>query len=116
MSWRRAGQARFAGHAGVVGSDVRLDGVPYRVVGVLPADFELPVRDIALLVPFAFAPDETTDQARGNEFSSMIARLAPGATRAQLDEQMRAIVARNVQRLPQRRVGDRRMGNDELLR
>ncbi len=84
---------------------MRLDGVPYRVVGVLPADFELPVRDIALLVPFSFMPDETTDQARGNEFSSMIARLAPGATRAQLDEQMRAIIARNVARLPQRRVG-----------
>jgi predicted permease len=98
-------QARFAGDAGVVGRDVRLDGVPFRIVGVLPADFELPVRNIALLVPFAFAPDETTDQARGNEFSSMIARLAPGATRAQLDEQMRAIIARNLERLPQRRAG-----------
>ena len=98
-------QSRFAGDTGVVGRDVRLDGVPYRVVGVLPADFELPVRDIALLVPFAFTPDDTTDQARGNEFSSMIARLAPGATRAQLDEQMRAIISRNLERLPQRRAG-----------
>ena len=50
----------------------------HRVVGVLPADFELPGRDIALLMPFAFTPAQMSDNARGNEFSSMIARLRPG--------------------------------------
>jgi len=102
--------ARFAADQNIVGRDARIDGQPYRVVGVLPADFELPARDIALLVPFAFAPDETTDQARGNEFSSMIARLAPGATREQLDAQRKAIVDRNLDRLPQRRVFVERSG------
>ena len=63
--------ARFAADQAIVGRDVRIDGQPYRVVGVLPSDFELPARDIALLVPFAFAPEDTADQARGNEFSSM---------------------------------------------
>ena len=102
--------ARFAADQGIVGRDVRIDGQPYRVVGVLPADFELPARDIALLVPFAFTPDDTTDQSRGNEFSSMIARLAPGATREQLDAQMKAIVDRNLDRLPQRRAFVERSG------
>jgi predicted permease len=93
---------RFGANPGVVGTDVRLNGVPHRVVGVLPADFELPARDVALLVPFAFTDADRSDQARGNEYSAMIARLAPGATREQLDAQMATIVDRNLDRLPQR--------------
>ena len=48
-------------------------------------DFELPGRDIALLVPFAFTPAQMSDNARGNEFSQMIARLRPGASIEQLN-------------------------------
>jgi predicted permease len=95
-------QSRFGGDRNVIGRDVRLDGVPYRVVGILPVDFELPARDIALLVPFTFTAADRSDQSRGYEFSSMIARLAPGATIEQLNAQMRTIVARNVDRLPDR--------------
>ena len=93
--------SRFAADAAVVGKDVRLDGEAYRVVGVLPPDFELPARDIALLVPFSFTAEQMSDQGRGNEFSAMIARLAPGATREQLDAQMKTIIGRNLDRLPQ---------------
>jgi len=95
--------ARFGSDQGIVGRDVRVDGTPYRVVGVLPADFELPSRDVSLLVPFAFSDRERSDQSRGNEFSAMIGRLAPGATREQLDAQMKAIVGRVAARLPERR-------------
>lgn len=102
--------ARFAGDPAVVGRDIRLDGVAYRIVGVLPADFELPARDIALLVPFSFTAEQASDQGRGNEFSSMIARLAPGATIAQLDAQMKTIIARNLDRMPQFRTFAERAG------
>lgn len=93
-------QSRFAGDRTLVGRDIRLNGQPHRVVGVLPADFQLPSRDIAVLVPFAFTPDQMSDQGRGNEFSSMIARLAPGATIEQLNAQMKTIVDGNLARLP----------------
>ncbi|MEZ5417170.1 MAG: ABC transporter permease [Vicinamibacterales bacterium] len=93
--------SRFAADAAVVGKDIRLDGEAFRVVGVLPPDFELPARDIALLVPFSFTAEQMSDQGRGNEFSAMIARLAPGATREQLDAQMKTIIGRNLDRLPQ---------------
>ncbi len=93
--------SRFAADAAVVGKDIRLDGGAYRVVGVLPPDLELPARDIALLVPFSFTSEQVSDQGRGNEFSTMIARLAPGATREQLDAQMKTIISRNLDRLPQ---------------
>ena len=70
--------SRFAADRSIVGRSIRLGGEPYQVVGVLPADFELPSRDISVLVPFAFTPEQMSDQGRGNEFSQMIARLAAG--------------------------------------
>jgi putative ABC transport system permease protein len=94
--------SRFASDRTIVGRDIRVNGVPHRVVGVLPADFRLPSRDVALLVPFAFTPVQMSDQGRGNEFSQMIARLKPGATTEQLDAQMKTIIDRVKDRLPQR--------------
>ncbi len=94
--------SRFAADRGIVGRDIRVNGEPYRVVGVLPADLELPSRDIALLLPFGFTPQQMSDNARGNEFSMMIARLRPGATIAQLNAQMKTIVDQNMERLPTR--------------
>jgi predicted permease len=93
--------SRFGADPSIVGRDIRLNREPHRVVGVLPADFELPSRDVAVLVPFAFTPQQMSDQGRGNEFSSMVARLKPGATIEQLDAQMKTIVDRNLERLPQ---------------
>jgi predicted permease len=94
--------SRFAADRTIVGRDIRLNGEPYRVVGILPADFDLPSRDVAVLVPFSFTPQQMSDSARGNEFASMIARLRPGATVDQLNAQIKTIVDRNNDRLPTR--------------
>jgi putative ABC transport system permease protein len=93
---------RFSSDATIVGRTIRVNGEPREVVGVLAPDFELPRRDVALLMPFAFTPAQMSDQERGNEFSEMIARLRPGATVAQLDTQMAAIVTRLMDRVPAR--------------
>jgi len=94
--------SRFGSDPSVIGRDVRLGGEPYTVVGVLPADFVLPMRNIAVLVPFAFTAQQKSDAGRGNEFSQMIARLRPGATITALDAELQAIVRRNLERLPER--------------
>ncbi len=93
---------RFGGDPAIVGRDIRLSGETYRVLGVMPGDFLSPGREVVLWVPFAFTPDQTTDNARGNEFSTMVGRLRPGATLAQANEQIAAIVKRNIERLPTR--------------
>ena len=92
--------SHFGGDRSIVGRDIRVDGEPYQVTGVLPADFEMPSVGVSMLVPFSFTPDQTSDDGRGNEFSSMIARLRPGATIAQANGQIKAIVANNAERLP----------------
>jgi predicted permease len=94
---------RFGGDPSIVGRDVRLGGESYSVVGVLSSDFTLPMRDVALLVPFAFTAQQKSDAGRGNEFSQMIARLRPAATIADANADMREIVRRNLERLPDRR-------------
>jgi predicted permease len=94
--------SHYGSDRSIVGKDIRVNGMAHRVVGVLPADFEMPGRDIALLVPFAFTPAQMSDNARGNEFSQMIARLRPGASIAQLNEQIAVITAHNIERLPVR--------------
>lgn len=104
--WR----SRFASSPAAIGQDIRLSGEPYRVVGVLPADLELPAIDITLLVPFAFTPEQKSDQGRGNEFSQMIARLRPGASLAGVQSEMSTIVQRNLDRLPERRPFAERSG------
>jgi predicted permease len=95
--WR----SRFGADEGIVGRDIRMSGEPYKVVGVLPADFELPGREIGALVPFAFTAQQMSDAGRGNEFSQMIARLRPGATVDLATSQFKTIVDRNLERLPQ---------------
>ncbi len=94
--------SHFGADPSIVGTDIRLNGEPHAVAGVLPADFELPWQKVAVLVPFSFSPAQRSDAERGNELSVMIARLRPGASIDQLNGQMHAIVAGLIERLPGR--------------
>jgi predicted permease len=93
--WRN----RFGADPAIVGRDIRLDGESYRVVGVMPRGFMFPDRETALYVPFAFTPAQKADTERGHEFSTSIARLAPGATIADAKNEANLIVRRNLDRL-----------------
>jgi predicted permease len=93
--------SRFGADRNVIGREIRMNGEAYQVVGVLAPDFEVVSPEVSLLVPFSFTPDQMSDQGRGQEFSQMIARLRPGATIEQVDAQMKTIVSRNLDRLPQ---------------
>ncbi|HVT32356.1 MAG TPA: ABC transporter permease [Rhodanobacteraceae bacterium] len=93
--WRN----RFGADPAIVGRDIRLDGESYRVVGVMPRGFMFPDRETALYVPFAFTPAQKADTERGHEFSTSIARLAPGATIADAENEANLVVRRNLDRL-----------------
>lgn len=107
--WRN----RFNAEPGILGRDVRLNGEPYVVIGVMPEGFAFPNRDIDLYVPFAFTPELTADEGRGREFSSSIGRLKSGATIEQLDAQMHAIVLANRDRFAS--LGERGAGYADFL-
>jgi len=93
--WRN----QFGADRGIIGRDVRLNGDSYRVLGVMGPDFAFPDRNVQLWVPFAFTTKQMSDDERGQEFSDSVGRLKAGATIAELDAQMDAIVHANAERI-----------------
>ena len=89
-----------AGSASAVGSDLRINGAQRRIIGIMPDNFDFPDRETEFFVPFAFSPEQMSDQERGNEYGNTLARLAPGATKEQAQAQMQAIFQSTKDRLP----------------
>lgn len=89
--WRR----RFAADASVLGRSITVNGRPFTVVGVAPAEFRgtVPPLPPDLWVPLSMQPVITPPfdrrENRGSSFMSVVARLKPGVThdqaRASLD-------------------------------
>lgn len=91
---------RFGGRADIIGTTLRLNAETYTVIGVMPEDFYFPSPRTQAWVPFEFTPELKSDAERGNEYSTMIARLKPGATLDAVQRDLDAIQARNAERLP----------------
>ena len=90
----RLWQERFGGGEDIVGRTLRLDDVPFTIVGVMPEGF----RGLSFqadvwtsLGPFV-GPDAMTD--RGSRYLAALGRLAPGATVDRAQEQLDAVAAR----------------------
>ncbi|HVU17404.1 MAG TPA: ABC transporter permease [Candidatus Didemnitutus sp.] len=90
---------RFGSDPAIVGKTIRLNTEPYTVVGVMPEWFYFPTPATQAWVPFAFTPEQKSDNERGNEYSVMIARLKPGATATMVQKDLDVIQARNAERV-----------------
>ncbi|HEY7514984.1 MAG TPA: ABC transporter permease, partial [Vicinamibacteria bacterium] len=97
--WR----GQFGADPAVVGSDVRLDGQPYTVVGVMPGRFEPLSPGTVLWRPLAFTPEQKSDARRHSNNWQNLGRLKPGATPEQAQAQVDALNAANMERFPQYR-------------
>jgi predicted permease len=93
-------QSRFGGDPGVIGAPLRINDVPFTIVGIAPPEFAgpepgsanlfLPVNAASLLRPndpstqsLLYAPDYCC--------SDLVARLAPGATRDQASAELEVL-------------------------
>ena len=94
--WR----TRFGGDSAIVGKNIRLNGEPCTVIGVMPPAFYFPTPQVQMWIPFAFTDAQKSDAGRGNEFSTMVGRLKPGATIAQAQREVDAIHRALRERLP----------------
>ncbi|HKW11689.1 MAG TPA: ABC transporter permease [Gemmatimonadaceae bacterium] len=97
-------QRRFSGDPSIIGKQVQISGQGTTVVGVMPNGFELPI-DYQAGPSDAYFPLATDAAAQGavpgpefpkggsNHGFYAVARLAPGATTAMANTQLRSIVA-----------------------
>lgn len=72
--WR----SRFGGSPDVLGATLTLDGTPHVIIGVMPAEFHFPNRDVRLWVPLQLAAIDFVN--RDNSFLQGLARLRRGVT------------------------------------
>jgi predicted permease len=93
---------RYGGGESVLDQDLRVDGVPYLIVGVLPEEFRVAGRSSQpdLLLPIPFPQEERTLESWHSNNYAQIARLAPGATVEQARSQVAALNERLIQEWP----------------
>jgi len=96
-------QRRFGGRADIVGSTARINGLPYQIVGVMPASFAFPARDAAVWTPIAFNAE---DQGRNSHSFNAIARLRPGVTLDAANAELAAVAATLAAQYPESNGGN----------
>jgi predicted permease len=85
-------QEHFGGAVDVLGRDLRVDGRPFTIVGVLPESFEMVGREeTRFFMPIPFEDYQRTLEAWHNNGYEMMARLRPGATVEQAMAQNEAL-------------------------
>jgi putative ABC transport system permease protein len=87
-------QRRFSGDASVLGGTMQLDGRPYVIVGVMPAQFHFApfwATHAELWAPLSL---EARAQSRGGNSLRLFARLKQGVTLTQARAEMATITAR----------------------
>ncbi|MGH9734426.1 MAG: ABC transporter permease [Candidatus Acidiferrales bacterium] len=84
-------KSQFGGNPGAIGKSILLDGEPYQIIGVMPADFNFPYPATQMWVPLALRPEAFAPGERGNKWLRMLARFAPGVTVEQANSMLAAV-------------------------
>jgi predicted permease len=71
----------FGGDPNAIGRSISLDSKTYRIIGVMPADFEFPYPATQMWVPLSLSPSRFAPPERGRKWLQMVARLAPPLAR-----------------------------------
>jgi len=88
---------RFQADRSILGSTIDLDRRPYTIIGVMPRNFEFPLdagrlshRD--LWIPLSLTPTEKDSEGVSFDFS-ILARLKPGVTKVQAQQDIDRVVS-----------------------
>ena len=83
--WRRS----YGADPGLVGRDILLGGEKYQVVGVMPPSVQYPSASVELWVPLVF--NQVQSANRGSHAFQVLARVRPGVSFEQAQEQMSTV-------------------------
>jgi putative ABC transport system permease protein len=89
----RLWQRQFGARPDVVGLPLRMDGKVFTIVGVAPADLNVPA-GADYWRPLVFKPRDVTEAARGAQWIGAVARLKPGVDLNQANAAMGLVAAR----------------------
>jgi putative ABC transport system permease protein len=99
-------QHRYGGNPAIIGQTIEIDRQPYSIIGVMPRDFEFPLRGpedngapAILWVPMGFTPAELRDWG-GTYLYSVLGRLRPGVTLGQAHSEADALSRRIIASYP----------------
>ena len=93
-------QQQFGGREAALGHELRVNGVPHVVIGVMPQGFVWVDPETRLYLPLAFGPEDRSDERRHSNNYLMVARLEPGASMEQAHRQILAINAAQLEASP----------------
>ena len=99
-------QRRFGGDRNIIGRQIRFDGAPHTVVGVMPASFspdsygELWTPSPFVIPTNSIRPTTDPRPIRDSNYLDVYARLKPGVAVQQAQAQLSAIMARLEQQYP----------------
>ena len=96
----RLWQRRYGGRADVVGQAVRINTESFTVVGVLPAQFPLPLRDLDVITPLAPERDPLRHVRNSVNFLRVFGRLTAGADPREAEAELTAICRSLRQQFP----------------
>jgi putative ABC transport system permease protein len=91
-------QRRYGSDPNIIGKDIRLENLPYTVVGVMGANFQYPNRETQIWTPLTINPADF--QTRTGYGHLAIARLKPGVTLTQAQNELTTIAGRLAQQYP----------------
>ncbi len=91
--WQRA----LAGNPRAVGSAIRLNGIPYEVVGVMPESFRYPTE----VQKDVWIPLAVPDRGRRSDFLGVVGRLKPSVSIEQARAEMTGIASRLARAYPE---------------
>lgn len=89
-TWKRW----FGGDATAIGRTIQLNQEPYRIVGVMPADFHWPNPQVELWAPLGLDPKSYSVDNTFNENYLSVARLQHGVSFAQANAYMKILTER----------------------
>lgn len=85
--WRQ----RYGADPAAIGRTIRINTLPYIIVGVMPADFHYLSQRARLWTPLAISDDDRKPDQRHSNNMEMIARLKPGISMAVAQAQIDAL-------------------------
>ena len=95
-------QSKFGGDASALGRTVMINGAPNTIIGVMPSRFTLPKYNADLWMTL---PITRTKEWEGARYLSVVARLKPGVTLRQAQNDLTSVAAQSARERPKNNEG-----------